>query len=123
MAMLESFYEDLGRNPEDWKVRSVMADWFEDNANPTAAECLRWMIKHKKRPYHGSSGTFTWFNADSIDPGLGDPESDIPGVLYQHLKGQETAHHKTYDKLRTAEEDFVAAWTLARQGGWGAEGG
>src|SRR5262249_16172742 len=85
VAMLETFYEDLNKKPEDWSLRGVVADWYEDNGQLEGATAQRWMVQNHKRPYHGSSGTFTWFNLDSIDPGLGDPESDIPGGIYQHL--------------------------------------
>jgi hypothetical protein len=71
------FLEDLGQDPANWAVRSVMADWCEDNGLPAWAACLRWMTRQHKRPYSGSSGMFTWFNADTIDPNLGDPESDL----------------------------------------------
>jgi hypothetical protein len=113
--MLETFYEDLNKNPEDWSLRAVVADWYEDNGQLEGAVAQRWMVENRKRPYHGSSGTFTWFNLDSIDPGLGDPESDIPGAIYQHLTGQETANHKTYDKLLEAETDFARALTISKK--------
>jgi uncharacterized protein (TIGR02996 family) len=116
--MLESFYEDLSRNPGDWGVRSVMADWCEEHDRTLQAECLRWMLLHRKRPHQGVSGTCSWFNADTIPQGCGDPESDIPGAIYRHLKGQVTCNHRTYDSVRAAEDDFLAAWALARQEGW-----
>ena len=57
--MLDAFFEDLARNPDDWQLRAVMADWCEDNGQGDRAVCLRWMIAHNKRPYSGSSATFT----------------------------------------------------------------
>jgi uncharacterized protein (TIGR02996 family) len=116
--MLESFYEELSRNPGDWGVRSVMADWCEEHDRTLHAECLRWMVRHRKRPLHSLLGTFTWFNADTILGDLGDPESDVPGVIYRYLKGRVTVNHRVYETLREAEEDFLAAWALARQQGW-----
>jgi hypothetical protein len=123
MPMLETFFADLEKNPEDWKVRGVLADWYEDSGRADLAGCLRWMVNHKKRPYHGSSKVFTWFNADTVEPGLGDPESDIPGAVYQLLSGgEESANHKAFPNLRAAEEAFQAAWSAARQQGWKADG-
>jgi uncharacterized protein (TIGR02996 family) len=119
MSMLEVFFADLTRNPEDWTMRGVFADWHEDNGRPAQAECLRWMIRRRKRPYHGSSKVYTWFNADTIDPDLGDPESDLPGPVYKLLGGgEESANHKSFRTLQAAEEAFQAAWVAAREQGW-----
>ena len=123
MATLESLYEQLTDKPEDWALRNVLADWYEEQGQQAAADSLRWTVRRRKRPYHGSSSIFTWFNADAIGPGLGDPESDLPGALYKHLQGgTESAHHKSYKSLRAAEEAFQAAWSSARGGGWDPKG-
>lgn len=104
------------------KFRNLLADWFDDNNLPDEAECLRWMLEHQKRPYHGSSPQASWFNKDTISPGLGDPESDVPGGVYQHLEGGKvTANHRTFDTLEAAEKAFLAAWVKARKGGWKPE--
>jgi len=116
--MLEPYYQDLARAPEDWALRSVFADWCEDNGQPDLAECLRWMVENHKRPHCGSDQSFTWFNADALKAkeNLGDPESDIPERVYQLLQGgREAARHKTYESLREAEEAFHAAWKQARK--------
>jgi hypothetical protein len=119
MTILEQFLNDLGTTPEDWNLRGVVADWAEDNNRPELAECLRWMIRQRKRPYHGASATGTWFNAETVSEGLGDPESDIPAAVYRSLEGgKEVANHKSFPSLRAAEESFQAAWAKARAGGW-----
>src|SRR5262249_35900394 len=119
MSVRDQLLDDLCRKPEDWKLRNVLADWYEDNNHPEEAACLRWMLENKKRPYHGSSPSASWFNADTVSPGLGDPESDVPGALFELLEGgKQTANHKTFADLKSAEEAFVAAWLKARKGGW-----
>jgi uncharacterized protein (TIGR02996 family) len=119
MSTQEQLLDDLCRAPEDWKLRGVLADWFEDNNQTEAAACLRWMIRNQKRPYHGANRGATWFNADTVAPGLGDPESDIPGDLFKLLEGgKEVANHKSFTALRDAEESILAAWARAREGGW-----
>jgi hypothetical protein len=119
MSMVEQFLKDLETTPEDWRVRGIFADWCEDNTQPQLAACLRWMTRLHKRPYHGASGRATWFNADTISSGLGDPESDIPGVIYDLLEGgQKVANHKAYLSMRSAEEAFYSAWQKARERGW-----
>jgi hypothetical protein len=123
--MLDAFYDELADNPDDWAVRGLLADWCEDNNLAQWAECLRWMIRHRKRP-HRSSGSlgFTWFNADKLpDMVTEDPESNIPGKVWDLLDhGQQAARHKAYPTLRAAEEDFYAAWEKARSRGWKPDG-
>lgn len=122
MSMIDAFLDDLSRTPDDWSLRGVFADWCEDNRQADTAACLRWMVAHHKRPYHGSSGRGTWFNADTIAPDLGDPESDIPGPLFDQLPGgKPVANHKAYPSFREAEVAFHQAWREARERGWNPE--
>ena len=122
MSILDQLLKDLSGSPDDWSLRGVIADWAEDNNRPQLAECLRWMIRQNKRPYHGSSGGGTWFNEDTIAEGLGDPESDIPAEVFTRLEGgNEVANHKTFATLRAAEESFQEAWVKARAEGWKPE--
>ena len=119
MSTREQLLEDLCREPEDWKLRGVLADWYDDNDQADPAACLRWMIRHKKRPYHGARQGATWFNANTVAPGLGDPESDIPEELFRLLEGgKEVANHKSFPSLREAEEALLSAWAQAQQTGW-----
>jgi hypothetical protein len=119
MSIFHQLLADVSAAPEDWKLREVLADWYEDNSQPLGAECLRWMVQHQKRPYVGSAQRATWFNADTISTGLGDPMSDIPGPVYDRLEGaKQVANHKTFKSSRDAEEAFHKAWAEARQGGW-----
>lgn len=119
MSILNQLLEDLARAPEDWRLRGVIADWFEDNHRPEEAECLRWMFRHQKRPHSGSADRASWFNEATISEGLGDPASDIPGpVFVQLIGGREVANHKSFDGMLQAEAAFRAAWVRARAGGW-----
>jgi uncharacterized protein (TIGR02996 family) len=123
MSVLEQLVGDLEAAPEDWKLRGVLADWFEDNGRPERAECLRWMVRQHKRPYGGyrlgKLAVACWFNADTISAGLGDPESDIPGTLFLLLEGgKAVANHRSFPSLRQAEEALQAAWVRARAQGW-----
>ena len=113
----DQLFDELVQNPNDWKLRSILADWCEDNQRPDDALCLRWMITNKKRPYHGGVDTdakATWFNANKISQGLGDTESDLPEPLFVHLSvGKVVANHISYDSVRAAEEAILAAWKKA----------
>src|SRR5262249_10285836 len=57
--------DDPAAVAEAWKLRNLLADWFEDNNHHEEAACLRWMLENKKRPYHGSSPSASWFNEDT----------------------------------------------------------
>lgn len=111
--------KDIEDCPEDWGCRLILADWADwaDYIDKRSmAECLRWMVRNHKRPYHSepspAAETWTWFNADTIAEGLSDPLSDIPGELYRVLEGgKEIAHHKVFATSLEAEEAIYAAWT------------
>jgi hypothetical protein len=119
MSDRDRLLDDLCRKPDDWQLRDALAAWFEDNGLPEEAACLRWMAENRKRPYHGTSPQATWFNADTVAPGLGDRESDVPGAVYAHLEGgTQVSNHVTFDDLKAAEEAFLAAWVKARKAGW-----
>src|SRR5262249_17286822 len=85
------------------------------------AACLRWMVKHQKRPYRSpDQGLFIWFHDEALTEDLGDHGSDIPAAVYSRLAGgQETANHKSYPTLLAAEVAFCSAWVAATQEGWG----
>ncbi len=102
--------EDLYHNYTDFVLRSVVADWCEDNEKYKMAEFLRWMITEKKRPMD-EEGTFIWFNKDKILPGMYDEESDLPEALFLKLKvGVLSANHRSYKTVKEAEEDLYQAW-------------
>src|SRR4051812_24233227 len=112
--------DDLCRKPDDWTLREVLASWFEDNGLPEEAACLRWMLENKKWPYHGGpQSPATWFDADTISPGLGDPESDVPGAVFAYLEGgTQVRNHMTFADVKDAVEALLAAWVKARKAGW-----
>jgi uncharacterized protein (TIGR02996 family) len=117
--MLEQFLKDLAGAPDDWALRGVFADWAEDHARPELADCLRWMVRRRKRPYRASGQRGVWFDADFTPAGLGDPESNIPGALYGYLTGGSVvAHHRIYPTLTGAEEALFGAWARAWAAGW-----
>lgn len=119
MSTLDQLYHSLSDQPNDWPTRAVLADWFEEAGQPVVAACLRWMVRHRKRPYPSTRGTSHWFNAPRVTTD-NDPESDIPEAVYLELS--ETAGlddiFRSYPTLRAADEDFYAAWARARKKGW-----
>ncbi len=122
MTTLDALYEGLTRSPNDWELRAVLADWFEENGRQDVADCLHWMVRHHKRPYHSDRGTYHWFNIERVTT-ASDPESDIPEPVYRKLTGKEGQEmvFRDYDDLRSADEDFYAGWNEARRQGWSSE--
>ncbi|TMJ00975.1 MAG: hypothetical protein E6G97_18760 [Alphaproteobacteria bacterium] len=122
-TVLHQFLKELAQSPENWGLRGIVADWYEDNQEVHRAECLRWMIQQRKRPYTRADKQATWFNADRISPGLGDPESDIPEAIFKQLEGgKPAANHITFGNFPEAEEAIQKAWAKARAGGWSPHG-
>lgn len=114
MSSLEQqILNDLATTPEDWKLREILADYYEDNGKPLYADCLRWMAENNKRPFIDTNRSATWFNEDTISDELkeNDPASNIPGLLYERLEGgKEIVNHKTFKSVLDAEEAILKAW-------------
>jgi len=51
--------QQLDDNPADWTLRSIYADWLEEQGNPRA-ESMRWMVEHNKCPRN--NGWWEWHN-------------------------------------------------------------
>jgi uncharacterized protein (TIGR02996 family) len=119
VSTLEAMFLALAQSPDDWLLRAALADWFEEAGRQPVADCVRWMVRHRKRPYRSRDGHFHWFDAPRT-PTLIDPESDIPEEVYRYLTGVAETYvpYRTYESLRAAEEDFHAAWLRARSRGW-----
>ncbi len=109
----EQLFADLYANPNDWRMRNVVFDWYEDNGCPDEAACLTWMLENRKRPYSsGTDSVASWFNGGKIQSDLGDGESDLPEEVYNLLENYSStrANHRTYASVQAAEEAFVIAW-------------
>ena len=119
MTTPDALYESLVHAQNDWQARSVLADWYEEAGQQDAADAIRWLVRHRKRPFRGSNGTYHWFN-EGRKTNDTDPESDLPEPLYLALAGKEGVPQsfRDYDTLRAAHEDFHRAWRAARDNGW-----
>jgi hypothetical protein len=110
--------ERLAAEKKSATLRSMLADWCEDHHRHPEAECLRWAVKNGKRCY-SDGGQGAWFNAKTIAPGMGDPESDLPEELYKQLEGgATTANHMNFESAELAERKLLSAWAKAREAGW-----
>ena len=119
MTTLDTLYEGLTQTPDDWQLRNVLADWYEEAGQQDVADCLRWMVQTHKRPYRSTSGAYHWFHAERVTT-ASDPESDLPESVYRNMSGPEGLERvfRNYDSLKAADEDFYGAWREARRSGW-----
>lgn len=120
----DALLDDICREPENWRLRSVLADWLEDEGRGEEAECVRWMARERKRACRQNDGCFEWFGV-SGEGMLGDPASDVPVWLWDRLAGGHRTdwsmhNHKGYVRYATrrrAELAILAAWKKARREG------
>jgi hypothetical protein len=133
-ARLDAFHALLDYDPQDWLIRSLLADWYADQGDSMAEDCLRWQAREQKRPLNGGYGLrWRWYDMaeyqgrhDYLE--VDDPESDLPQSLFRCLK--ELSYRVTaddpvgepntlvlYPSRRAAEEDLLAAWRTALESG------
>jgi uncharacterized protein (TIGR02996 family) len=115
--MLNAFFAALTQTPGDWLTRAALADWYEENGLDRTAACVRWMVRHRRRPSINAIGWAFWFNAEYPMPWT-EKEAYLPGSLYSALR-QGRVGPIWYDSLRDAEEDLHAAWSeVVEAGTW-----
>jgi hypothetical protein len=131
-ARLDAFHALLDDAPQDWLIRSHLADWYADQGDYMAEDCLRWQAREKKRPL-GSGQRWRWYDMaeyqgrhDYLE--VDDPKSDLPQPLFRRLKElrwrtraddpvDEPDTVVRYPSRRAAEEDLLAAWRTALESG------
>src|SRR5262245_43591717 len=50
-AELTAFYATLEEAPADHVTQLALADWYDEHAQPVAAEALRWLARERKAPF------------------------------------------------------------------------
>ena len=48
--MRQQFEAELDRDPANWGLRLIFADWLDEQGDHIAARCQRWMGENEKRP-------------------------------------------------------------------------
>jgi hypothetical protein len=62
-ARLDAFHALLDYDPQDWLIRSLLADWYADQGDSMAEDCLRWQAREQKRPLNGGYGLrWRWYD-------------------------------------------------------------
>jgi hypothetical protein len=132
-ARLDAFHTLLDDAPQDWLIRSLLADWYADQGDSVAEDCLRWQAREKKRPLgNDPEDRWRWYDLAAYGEN-DDPESNLPQSLFRCLKelsyrvtaddsAGEPNTHIFYPSRRAAEEDLLAAWRTALESGvWAPE--
>ncbi len=135
MLTYDSLMAGLDASPDDWTLRKVLADFFEESGEIEKAMAVRWMVDNKRRPcWQEDAGNSTsdarrtnptWYkhnrdgNIKEYFRFRCDPESDLPDVIFYRLPGRKKEDHQAvyYHSLREAEEAFVTAWVRAHKEG------
>lgn len=118
----ERLFEQVCATPEDWDLRRVLADIFEDEGRQDEADCLRWMAENRKRARYVGGKEFIWYE-DRPEPGRIDPNSDAPMPILSAMAIGNThigdvAWKREYLSRRDSELAVLAAWPVAVAAGW-----
>lgn len=67
----EQFRSALNAEPECFTLRLVIADWFAENDQSLAEECLRWTVEKRRVPNsYSTSKWWYWSNIGCIPSGM-----------------------------------------------------
>ena len=121
-TVYDQFLDEMEAAPDDFTIRSIFADWCEDNGKEELAECLRWMVENGKRPRIMTRPIVEWVWYDEESYVDIDVESDLPSNIFKRLGGflgnedsrtgvsGDPFGSKRYKTFRAAEEAFYKAW-------------
>jgi hypothetical protein len=121
-----NLYDALEARPDDRLTLLALADWYEENAHPGAAACLRWLAEEGKHPYRyypsnglrhhhpsWSAGWYWWTN-DQEPENWGYPAAcKLPYLLWDRLAdtfSYDPIVFKEYPTVRGTFEAAIAAW-------------
>jgi uncharacterized protein (TIGR02996 family) len=117
LPLPEAFEAALDRRPSDWELRSVIADWFEENSDAVAANCMRWQVREHKRPernrFYEPEGKWGWWVLFP-DPWTTEVpmERELPEPLWKKLppKIDSFTGFRVYPTRAAAEYALRVAW-------------
>jgi uncharacterized protein (TIGR02996 family) len=123
---LTALFTALEAAPDDDVTRQALADWYEDNDMPAAADCLRWVVTTRKQPYryykdnpiryhHESWGEgWYWWAHTKPKEEWGYPDGcKLPFPLWDRLLhgfDYDPTTFKEYQTVRATLEALIAAW-------------
>jgi hypothetical protein len=121
MTTLESIWEEMAENPDDFLLHLVLADWIEefgDESEQHKAACLRWTSRKRKRPWMNA---IHWYPESYEKHWPHDLESNLPDKMFSLLPNiggsvnkidQRVAEFATY---REAMEALFLVWKRCPQ--------
>lgn len=106
---LDGLHLALNGNPDDFTLRLIMSDLYEEAGDELTAKAIRWQVKNKKRPL-GGGWQWTWY--DDSEASRVDRNSNLPKNLYSELYGGRFRFPWTldYPTRCQAEEALWRAW-------------
>lgn len=110
-------------SPQDWHLRLVAADWYEEHGDQDRADCLRWMARYRKCAVGSNDNepSFAWYDqARHSWPGW---SSELPALLWQAIAAESHIpligwHRKCFPDRRATEEALYQAWPVAIANGF-----
>jgi hypothetical protein len=95
-ARLDAFHALLDDDPQDWLIRSLLADWYADQGDSVAEDCLRWQAREKKRPL--SIGQ-RW--TDSAGAGMTWPSTRADTTTWKLMTQNQTCRSRSFAASRS----------------------
>jgi hypothetical protein len=108
------------QNPEDWHLRLILADAYEEENNTMYAECQRWLARHHKRALncYAQKEAVAWFDAGRVSTQT-DPESNLPEILFSLLaENKRKSHLLRFESRQESEKVVMRAFPVAITRGW-----
>ena len=125
--ILTALYDELEENPGDGVTLCALADWYEENDDDKAAECVHWLAEMGKVPFRYTSEAeiihhfdgwkdgWWWWTTAATRKGWGYPKScRLPRTMWGRMKHSfpyDPVVFKEYPTVREAIESVIAAWT------------
>jgi hypothetical protein len=118
----DALFGTLEQHRDDPFTLTALADWFEESDDVAAADCLRWVLRNRRRPGYNPSqvhyGRFYW-ELEAPQPIIGDPPAQLPPLLWSELtdydEGRPVVSFKSYQCARLAYLALIAAWKRGGQ--------
>ena len=126
----DAFYLGLEETPDDAATLNVLADWYEESGDASAASCLRWSARRGYAPftYHRENSPLTkesdlfeegwcwWVVENYRGSNWGEPDGcRLPRELWERLRHRfdySPSVFKDYPSRRDAYEALFAAWRI-----------
>jgi len=89
---IDDWYKQIEEDKQNWELRSVFADWLEDqftDITDVLAETQRWLIEHQYASYEHSDGDNVW--GDGVKyPNAKDPNFCINRDVFEQMEDGDT---------------------------------